>query len=170
MDRRDLGAALVLTELGIPLDSLNAFDVRRAFQKAIYLLQEGRTRWQFGFAFNLYIRGPYSPDLADSAYRLLREREGTIEAQQAELAHRCRQDIRFLRELFPDPQTGSLDADLLELAATIHFLLSRTFAHLPDDESRMGQTRAWINQRKSQLAARFDEARGKLCQLHMVSS
>jgi hypothetical protein len=168
MDGGEQGAALVLQALGLDVDHLNVFENRKILQKAMYLLQECPSRWGFGFSFNLYIRGPYSPDLADAGYRLLRDRYLWASAiTSATLTEGCIADVETMRRLF-STGAGQLDADLLELAATLHFLVQYTFAYESSVPTRVESARQWIVQRKFHLASRFGEARAKLAQLGML--
>lgn len=168
MDGAGQGVALVLQALGLDVDCLNTFENRKILQKSMYLLQECPSHWGFGFSFNLYIRGPYSPDLADAGYRLLRDREqGSSTVGSAVLTDKCMEDVKEVQRLFSGG-TGQLDADLIELAATLHFLVHYTFAYDRSIRSRVEQARQWIEHRKFHLASRFDEAKGILADLGML--
>jgi len=57
---------------------------------------------------------------------------------------------------------------LLELAATIHFLVKDTFRHLPAGQARIDAARMWIEASKHDLVGRFDEAAGRLRDLEML--
>ena len=168
MDTRDEALGLFADGLGIGSQQLSCFEGRKAFQKAIYLLQEKPFSWEMGFRYSLYIRGPYSPQLADAGYGLLDNREeweAVLERQQ--LVRRCQQDVKRLRKEFADDD-GELDGDLLELAATYHFLTHRTFRYIDDSSKKHRKSRAWIKEHKPDLVARLSEAVRKLRRLEMV--
>ncbi|MBE9565165.1 MAG: hypothetical protein IMF16_00240 [Proteobacteria bacterium] len=168
MDTRDEALGLFTDGLGIGSEQLSCFEGRKAFQKAIYLLQEEPFSWDMGFRYNLYIRGPYSPQLAEAGYRLLdnpREWEAVRDSQ--ELVGRGQRDVRTLRRKFAD-DSGELDGDLLELAATYHFLRHRTFRYVDDPSKKHKKSRAWIREHKPDLVARLTEAVRKLRRLEMI--
>ena len=86
--------------------NVHKFQHRIILQKVIYLLQLAGIK--FGFQFGLYIRGPYSPELANCLFnklkftdsnRCLTKREQTI--------------VKKFKAVFP-----SLDPKILEIAAT----------------------------------------------------
>ena len=168
MDRRDKVLALFVDALGLVEGDLRTFEGRIKFQKAIYLLQQPPFERDFGFQHNLYIKGPYSPALAAAGYRLLDQREAWQAAStQLQLVDDCAQDIERLRHAFRQQPNG-LDGDLLELAATIHFLVKDTFRHLPAGQARIDAARMWIEASKHDLVGRFDEAAGRLRDLEML--
>lgn len=161
MERRDSSVALVLRHLGLPVGQLDSFEGRKILQKIVYLLQEGKTRWHFGFAFNLYIRGPYAPALADEAYRLPRDPAAlTSLIGGAELRPECQDDIRKLKALFG--RDGSFDSELLELTATVQFLLRYSLAYMPNPSDRIQAARDWVSANKPHLEDRFGDALEKL--------
>ncbi len=64
--------------------NIESFESRVAFQKLVYLAQE-LFGMKFDYSFNLYLRGPYSPSLADDYYRLCEiEEDKTIEINDEE--------------------------------------------------------------------------------------
>jgi uncharacterized protein YwgA len=169
MDTRDKALALFLDALGVSESDLGQFEGRKQFQKAIYLLQQPPFERDFGFHYNLYIKGPYCPALADAGYRLLQNVDGWQQTRrQFELKPECISDIEKLCRVFTRTD-DTLDADLLELAATIHFLLNQTFRYVPNDNSRVSHTHSWVQQNKPELAARFDKAIEKLRSLKMLA-
>lgn len=163
MDARAEMVALVLDELELPKERLRDFNGRRALQKAMYLLQEGRRRWDFGFPYNLYIRGPYSPELARVGYGLL---ESEPPPTGIALVEGCKKDIAQLRECFGKAR-GKLDADLLELAATMHFLYRYSFAH-QERAQRLDKAKRWLERKKPKLLGRLGDAVAKLQSLGML--
>ncbi len=114
----------------IGADNLNmdSFNDRLKLQKYIYLLQEFGVN--LGFRFRYYIRGPYSPDLADAGYRLSHmKREGLLDFDHDKVrVVACQDNIekfkRFIREYRNNPK-------MLELLATIHFLFKYSYYPQP---------------------------------------
>ena len=169
MDDRDRVLALFLDELGISESDLQGFEGRKCLQKAIYLLQQPPFKLDFGFRYNLYIRGPYSPELADSGYRLLGSMNEWKQVRtERRLIKECVENIGQLKSHFARPE-GGLDSDLLELAATVHFLAMNTFRHLQDTDA-LAQAREWVRRMKPDLAPCFDKAVEKLTKLQMIPS
>lgn len=167
MDARDKALALFVDALGLQ-DQLSEFEGRRRFQKAIYLLQQAPFERDFGFHYNLYIRGPYCPALAEAGYRLLQHVQDWQQAREhLELKEDCARQIDTLRGAFSLPD-GALDGDLLELAATIHFLLHHTFSYAWKRDWAVSRTRGWVGENKPQLVGRFDEAMERLRSLQML--
>ncbi len=168
MDARDEALGLFAEGLGIGSQQLGCFEGRKTFQKAIYLLQEEPFKWDMGFRYNLYIRGPYSPQLADAGYGLLDNREewkAVLERQQ--LVSKAQAHVQRLRDEFAG-DNGELDGDLLELAATYHFLTHRTFRYVDDPSKKHEKSKAWIEEHKSDLAIGLEEAVEKLAHLGMM--
>lgn len=169
MDTRDEVLALFLDELGIDAAALGSFEGRKRLQKAIYLLQQAPFSWNFGFQYNLYIRGPYSPALAAAGYRLLEAEEEWQQVRSARsLKEECRSDIEELRRQFASGQ-DAMDADLLEIAATLHFLVGYTYRYLEQSGERLAAARAWIQESKPALANQLPQAENSLRHLEMLS-
>lgn len=66
MTNIDIANGLVFQALGVSKD---AFDDRLLTQKKVFLLQELGVN--LGYAYNWYVRGPYSPDLTAYVYNNL---------------------------------------------------------------------------------------------------
>lgn len=64
IERAQAAVRLLMDDLG--LDIKSEFDGRLVLQKVTYLLQE--TGVNFGYSFNWYKHGPYSPGLTQDAY------------------------------------------------------------------------------------------------------
>ena len=168
MDARDQALALFVDALGIDEDDLRRFDGRKTFQKAMYLLQEEPFCLDLGFRYNLYIRGPYSPQLADAGYRLLGNppaRQAVLDSKQ--LVSTSRQAIDRLRGEFTG-QDGHLDGDLLELAATHHFLTHQTYRYVDDPDQKRENSKQWIAEHKPELMSKLVEAVSRLGRLGMI--
>ena len=166
MGNREKALYLVLRALGVDAARLRDFDGRRIAQKTVYLLQEGPHEWDFGYQYNLYLRGPYSPALADTGYRLL-ESVTVAEAADLSLKDECIVDIERTSRAFTPPG-GELNADLLEVAATVAFLCKYTYGYLPTREEKLASAKAWLSKNKPSLASRFDEAVAGLEKLGMA--
>lgn len=60
----------ILVELGYDFSHFDKnLQSRVIFQKLVYSLQ--KTGFNFGYNYNLYIKGPYSPDLASDGYLIV---------------------------------------------------------------------------------------------------
>jgi len=168
MDKQEQVLALFLDALEIGRGDLSTFDGRKSFQKAVYLLQQPPFKRDFGFRYNLYIKGPYSPSLANAGYRLLQNPDQWEQVrQQMTLRADCKRDIEAVRSEFARPD-GSLDHEMLELAATLHFLLQDTFGYVSDPRQREDEARRWLEQNKPTLAPHFDQAMSRLRRLQVV--
>ena len=168
MDARDEALGLFAEGLGIGSQQLGCFEGRKTFQKAIYLLQEEPFSWDMGFRYSLYIKGPYSPRLANAGYGLLESRQewdGVLDSQQ--LVRSAQDGVETLRDAFTG-DGGELDSDLLELAATYHFLTHRTFRYVDDRSKKHEKSKAWIRKHKFDLLTKLSEAVSKLKQLEMI--
>jgi uncharacterized protein YwgA len=87
------------------------FDKRLRIQKIVYLIEE--LTKDFNYNFSLYLRGPYSPDLAKEYYSLINE------------------DIKPLKENYLKKETINIAKNLdarenlwLEIASTIRMMYS----------------------------------------------
>ena len=170
MERRDQVLAVFLDALGIGSDDLATFDGRKRLQKAIYLVEQAPFNRDFGFRYNLYIRGPYCSELADAGYRLLADQKGWVEARaQLRLSEDCAADLASIRSAFGEKQGGRLDHELLELAATAHFLFHHTFGYIENTTDRRTAVAAWVNENKPGLKGILEEAVGKLVALAMIA-
>lgn len=117
--RRLVGLVRLLSkELGYTFNVDSEFENRLKLQKYVYLAD--RFGLNSGYVFNLYIYGPYSPDLAADYYALAENKPLLPEAELPEEfdAHKF---IRFVR---------GKDSDWLSIAATLilvyeHNTLSR---------------------------------------------
>lgn len=90
---------------------IDEFEHRLIIQKAVYLLQLKGVKT--GFDYNLYARGPYSPDLAREFFEQRKQFE-RLETS-AKLSSSERQIVQELKELF------ELKPSMLEVAATYAF-------------------------------------------------
>jgi uncharacterized protein YwgA len=109
-----LFAASVLKRLNS--GNLETFEQRLKSQKIYYLAQV------FGvspaYNFNLYLRGPYSPDLAHDLFKL---KEKNIEVKSDEfVAEELENKFKLLKEFVKGKTTRQL-----EIIATWHWLIKR---------------------------------------------
>lgn len=96
--------------------SLEDFRARLVFQKRVYLLQQLGA--DLGYRYNWYLRGPYAPDLTRDAFLLARTsqpKSGTTPS--AATAAAIKRLKRWAGHRFND-------ARWLELAASLHYLMS----------------------------------------------
>ena len=153
-------------ELGVEFDDLDRFDGRKKFQKLLYLLQSHPFKKDFGFRYNLYVRGPYSPDLAASGYRVLEDRPHFEQVcRNYSLRDEPLHTIRRLRDAFQSG--GQWDPDFLELCATVHYLYHKTYSYLSQPD-RWDRVRAKTQELKPRLATKFSEAVDALARAGMV--
>ena len=104
--------AWLLSNAGIDAWELaEDFEARVRVQKLVYLLRGVVP--EFGeYEFSLYIRGPYSPELADDYYKIINER---IDIHSLASGYTPPREATVLLEKL----SGISDLRLLELAATI---------------------------------------------------
>lgn len=94
---------------------IEEFEDRLRIQKIICLLELKGI--QMGFNYGLYVRGPYSPDLAKEMYRRLSEFERLHTSVR--LSSREEKVVNELKQLF------EMKSSFLEIAATYGFLVKR---------------------------------------------
>lgn len=103
-----------LKALGSFKPSIGSFEDRLKIQKIVYLLELKGIKT--GFAYKLYVRGPYSPGLTQEIYRRQADFErlhtGVALSQKDEKA------VQELKELF------GLKTSLLEVAATYAYYVA----------------------------------------------
>ena len=97
--------------------NLNTFEGRVIFQKTIYFMQVFGIN--FGYSFNWYIYGPYSPELTKDGYRLkeekILEKVPKLKFVNPELEDKFNKFLDFISK--------KKSAKWLELLASIHFLV-----------------------------------------------
>jgi len=129
MDRQQIGLKLALDALQHKLD-LSDFDHRLMLQKAIYLAQASGV--DLGYAFQWYLRGPYSPGLTRDAFALKAE-QGQPQDEFRDWKLDPDSQIR-LAKLLPLMSTDGTDrpAKRLELLASVHFVVNTRQAKISD--------------------------------------
>jgi len=61
-----------------------------------------------------------------------------------------------------------LDGNLLEVAATIYFLVKHTFGYISDSDERLREARKWVEENKPELRDRVQDATQHLRSLGML--
>ena len=146
--------SVLMREMGIPIRDLRYFQGRKRLQKTVYFAQLSKFGVDLGYGYSLYIHGPYSQGLAEAGYRIRSEEQ---HCSQFASSHEFRPGIvaglRRLRHFIKAGQQRVADeTNFLELAATLHYLWTVSFKHIPPKDRRK-PTLATCRQRKKQ----FDE-------------
>lgn len=111
----------IFDKLGLKLD-VTTFEHRLRIQKIVYILQLHREfRKYLDYRFNLYIRGPYSPDLASVYYGISEE----VHPSNVELSEEA---LRYGREVV------SKDNEYLEVASTLVEAMKVNQSEIDDEE------------------------------------
>lgn len=107
---------LVLAELEVPL-SIDTVDDRLVVQKAVYLAQ---TAVPLGYSYGWYLRGPYSPRLAQDYYMYAQSnRANDINTELKETVKALLRPVKNLIKAKPDHTSLT---HWLELLASLHYL------------------------------------------------
>ena len=106
-----------LKELGIS-PKMESFSERKRVQKIVYLLDKV-FQLNFGYSYNWYLHGPYSPELTRIIFDVIEQEREDI-AEPAELSRQEKEKIRRLK-LFLNDDIESTDT--LELLVSLHYLL-----------------------------------------------
>lgn len=115
--------AAIIRELGIDLSSISSdFSTRFKIQKYIYFLQEGMG-YNLNFKYNLYLYGPYSPELMNVAFSVASE----INIETPSVPSELSSDISKLLNIFPDNNT-------MEAAATLLFISKQNYLQVSPEE------------------------------------
>ena len=117
MNRIDVANGIVFRKMCIKIDS---FDSRLISQKKIYLLQSLGT--DLGYSYNWYVRGPYSPALANYLFSNLDVLE-KIDYSQYKLSKNAEDNIEKINKLGEDLKDTSLSlAKWYELLASLLYI------------------------------------------------
>ena len=122
---------LFLDELDIPSE-IDNFNQRKTIQKAVYL---GKlTGVDLSYRFGWYLKGPYSPSLAEDYYHLADELEiGDEGYQEYQLKKSLSAKLEKIKPLFEKPEEFKLKkVDWLELVASCDYL--RRVRNLSDNK------------------------------------
>jgi hypothetical protein len=119
---------------------------------------------EFGYRFNWYLYGPYSPALTRDYYKLSEEMiEGDVQADRAEVSDSEYAALRRLGKALAETKPRELsDEDWLVLLASLHFL--RTSSRLPRDEAIKV-----LERQKEKLAPYSGEAENALMRLGLLT-
>lgn len=141
-----------ITKLNLCLQELNGLELgtflyRKLLQKKVYFLQE--LGLDLGYSYGFYIYGPYSSELADNAFFLLRLRNNApanIEAVELTQAERKILDraIAFFGEISGD---DSEVASMLEIMSSLHFLWTFSYSKSKSKEeifAKIKEKKRWV--------------------------
>lgn len=112
---------LFLDALDIPSE-IDNFNQRKTIQKAVYLGQ--LTGVDLSYRFGWYLKGPYSPSLAEDYYHLADELEiGDEGYKEYQLKKSLSAKLEKIKPLFEKPEEFELEkVDWLELVASCDYL------------------------------------------------
>lgn len=115
----------LLTELGYDFSNYKKNkSYRITFQKLVYAMQ--RNGFNFGFSYNLYINGPYCPELASKGYEMVANiEELENDDQPFILSATAKVKLQQVRMYL---NNRCNDSDWLEIIATLDFLCNEFFA------------------------------------------
>lgn len=117
MSTRKEALALVIKELEFTSQQIiDEFKTRFRIQKCIFLLQEWKN-YNWRYSFNLYISGPYSPDLTEDFYDVSNNME-IYNDSDGELKDDFKSDLNEIKSLISDD-------DKLEAIATLLYIERR---------------------------------------------
>ena len=152
---------LFLDKLGVSFKT-DTFDERKTIQKAVYLGQ--LTDVDLSYRFGWYLKGPYSPALAEDYYHLADELElGDEGYQEYQLKKSLSDKLEKVKPLFEKPEKFGLEkVDWLELVASCDYL--RRVRRLNDNEIDEA-----LKKGKSHLYEYKDLAFEKLAQIPLKS-
>lgn len=112
-----LSRVLDILELGRP--NMEEFSIRLQLQKIIYLLQASGL--SLGYGFNWYVRGPYSPDLAQALFEIYRNE--TLYEESKDIKFKNHDDIIANLENFKDELGDDINnITYLEVLASLHYI------------------------------------------------
>jgi uncharacterized protein YwgA len=106
-----------LKEVGIS-PKMETFSERKRVQKMVYLLDKV-FHLNFGYSYNWYLYGPYSPELTRIIFDVI-EKEHEDIAEPIELSREDKEKIRRLKLFLNDDIESN---DTLELLVSLHYLL-----------------------------------------------
>ena len=121
MEMKLIVLKLFLDALGIGSE-IATFDERKSIQKAVYLGQ--LTGADLSYRFGWYLKGPYSPSLAEDYYHLADELEVDSESyQEYQLKKSLRDKLKKIQPLLEVPNNIRLPKEeWLELLASCDYL------------------------------------------------
>jgi uncharacterized protein YwgA len=102
------------------------FDKRLEVQKAIYLLQESGA--DLGYHFSWYLRGPYSPTLADDAYSLLGVRMRRFLTDGKPIGQDVKEKFQNLMDIVKRKSTSTKEESRwLEILSSVHYVMRYSY-------------------------------------------
>ncbi|MFP4459457.1 MAG: hypothetical protein ACLFSQ_07710 [Candidatus Zixiibacteriota bacterium] len=114
MKTRKEALALFIKELNFTPETVEkSFDARFHIQKYIYLLQEWKG-YQWSYPYNMYVSGPYSPDLTKDVYSVI-ENGNFEQFSKGQLNSEFIEDLRNVKNLTQDDET-------LEALSTLFYI------------------------------------------------
>ncbi len=121
MDKNHILLKLVLDRIGFGSIKIDDFNARKILQKKIYLLQI--TGIDLDYRYNWYLRGPYCPALAHTAFNLREEVKYDDEFNNYELNSKTESKFGILDKIVSLPDTlETNESEWLELLASLHYL------------------------------------------------
>lgn len=106
-----------LKALGIS-PRMETFSERKRVQKIVYLLDKV-FNLGFGFSYNWYLHGPYSPSLTQIIFDVI-EREHPVNTDPSVLSAKDKNNINRLKAFLKDDLESN---DVLELLVSLHYLI-----------------------------------------------
>jgi len=102
------------------------FDKRLEVQKAIYLLQESGA--DLGYHFSWYLKGPYSPTLADDAYSLLGVQMRHFLTRAEPIAREVKEKFQKLMDIVKTKSsTEKEESRWLEILSSVHYVMQHSY-------------------------------------------
>jgi len=115
----------VLDILGIGEPQMGDFDSRLKLQKIVYLLQASGL--SLGYGYNWYVRGPYSPSLTKTLYKIYENKD--VFEQSKEIRFKNHNNIvNSLTEFKGKLGENINDTLYLEVLASLHYINKVTFS------------------------------------------
>lgn len=121
----------VLNILGCDRPDMSEFDTRLKFQKIIYLLQSSGL--SLGYGYNWYVRGPYSPYLTQSLFKIYEDESLFEESKNIHFKNHEVIDSK-LKKFRETMGTNFDNVKYLEVLASMHYINNVTFNGAGDEE------------------------------------
>lgn len=160
MESSQIALKLLLDSLGIS-PAIKTVNQRMAVQKGVYIAQLAGV--DFGYRYNWYVRGPYSPALTRDYYALDKAlTAGEDEFNGRGLRGAVQDKLANIKPLLQVPSDVDLNqAHWLELVASVHYLLMQR------RKSEM-EMKATLADEKAHVVEYVDEALTRLKELKLV--
>ena len=140
MSNKLLALKLVLNALGVGTN-IDDVTARKEKQKAIYLAK-ALAGLDLGYSYGWYIRGPYSPSLANDYYELQNEslEEGTLRQDLIQSLEGIRTTV--LESPLKPPQLDR--PDWLELLASWHYLINVSRYNIENATTKLNEQKPHV--------------------------